>query len=818
MKNSYKTIVFLLILLISFTNVSAQLDERFGAAGVEGTTHLGQKGLKWYKDWQDSYLLANYPPPGKQKIWTVGKIDYRTDDLGMDYRWIILDLLENTNINFLQSFLNLCLTIVENGIIPNIDDYWETNIPALETSLEEMLNNFTFTGMKYRVKYRAKCKKTHITFQEELPEFELLVKEDGITFNTSLSVDWTTHIFVEAWVLNPNPFNWGYHWKDIGDADCDFKTTVNISGEIGIFGRGRDRHLQVKIITPDSRTKSDIDWSALGIDFTWADLSNSVENMIDEQIEKTFSDELNKEPITNPFYFVNYFKSLFTEDEVPTQGEILQRIFQGEKKHIQKVLSRRKFEGGYWTIGYEPNWFPLMEPEQYAKYFTNYYRFIKALDPEARVLGPSINLTEAIDNPGDIAFAMIPPFFLGMFSGIENELKDLINSYFQDADSKAWYSQFIESLPTDVSIDVNDFHIFPMKAENKTVEWDSIKILMDDMALFMRSTSRAKDVWVSEFGNSDWNRSENDAANLCRNFSQYFKSNTVGIKKWFWFLSRGHSPFYDLPLGLDPPFTALLDKNFSLTQIGTTYLNEADNTPPIVESAPTGDALSANLIKINIHFQWEEAKEFDTGISDYQLIINSEPHELIIFDQWLDNRLFYSIAGKPGQTYYARIRAKNGAGLISDWSDWSQGINSSASGEDDSMDFVIADSTESDRSVFQQHGNNNISQNPQYPETAAVNFNNLPDNFNLSQNCPNPFNSSTGINYQLPEDSFVIIKIYNGMGQEIKTLVNENKTAANYSINWNGRDNLGNPVVSGVYLYQIQAGNYFCCKKLILMK
>jgi len=93
-----------------------------------------------------------------------------------------------------------------------------------------------------------------------------------------------------------------------------------------------------------------------------------------------------------------------------------------------------------------------------------------------------------------------------------------------------------------------------------------------------------------------------------------------------------------------------------------------------------------------------------------------------------------------------------------------------------------------------------------------------PKYYVLNQNFPNPFNPTTSISYQLAEDTHVSIKIYNGLGQEIKTLVDENKTAASYSIYWDGRDNLGNPVVSGVYLYQIHAGNYFCCKKLILMK
>ena len=89
----------------------------------------------------------------------------------------------------------------------------------------------------------------------------------------------------------------------------------------------------------------------------------------------------------------------------------------------------------------------------------------------------------------------------------------------------------------------------------------------------------------------------------------------------------------------------------------------------------------------------------------------------------------------------------------------------------------------------------------------------LPSKFSLSQNYPNPFNPVTTINYSIPAESFVTIKIYNSIGQEITSLVNENKSSGNYSVNFNG----GN-LSSGVYFYRMQAGSFVSTKKFVLMK
>ncbi len=103
--------------------------------------------------------------------------------------------------------------------------------------------------------------------------------------------------------------------------------------------------------------------------------------------------------------------------------------------------------------------------------------------------------------------------------------------------------------------------------------------------------------------------------------------------------------------------------------------------------------------------------------------------------------------------------------------------------------------------------------------TSASEFNyELPKNFHLRQNYPNPFNPSTTIEYQVSKQMNVKIDIYNSNGELIKELLDEEKNDGNYSVVWNGRDDKGNLVASGTYLYQIQTGDFVQEKKMILLK
>jgi len=94
----------------------------------------------------------------------------------------------------------------------------------------------------------------------------------------------------------------------------------------------------------------------------------------------------------------------------------------------------------------------------------------------------------------------------------------------------------------------------------------------------------------------------------------------------------------------------------------------------------------------------------------------------------------------------------------------------------------------------------------------------LPEDFQLSQNFPNPFNPRTVIRYQLPEASDVKLVIYNTAGQLVRTLATGKMAAGKYSVTWDATDDRGARVASGVYLYRLQAGDYVSQKKLLLMK
>ncbi|HRE10906.1 MAG TPA: PQQ-dependent sugar dehydrogenase [Ignavibacteria bacterium] len=99
------------------------------------------------------------------------------------------------------------------------------------------------------------------------------------------------------------------------------------------------------------------------------------------------------------------------------------------------------------------------------------------------------------------------------------------------------------------------------------------------------------------------------------------------------------------------------------------------------------------------------------------------------------------------------------------------------------------------------------------PEPNAIGNNNNPVNFSLSQNYPNPFNPVTSIKYEIAQNGFVTLKIFNVLGMEISTLVNQTKRQGTHEVTWNASD-----FPSGVYFYELSAGEFKQRKKMILIK
>ena len=94
----------------------------------------------------------------------------------------------------------------------------------------------------------------------------------------------------------------------------------------------------------------------------------------------------------------------------------------------------------------------------------------------------------------------------------------------------------------------------------------------------------------------------------------------------------------------------------------------------------------------------------------------------------------------------------------------------------------------------------------------------MPTEFALHQNYPNPFNPITTLRYELPENGLVNITIYDMLGRKVKTLVNQTQDAGYRSVVWDATNDYGKLVSAGIYLYQIQAGEYMQTKKMVLLK
>ena len=100
-----------------------------------------------------------------------------------------------------------------------------------------------------------------------------------------------------------------------------------------------------------------------------------------------------------------------------------------------------------------------------------------------------------------------------------------------------------------------------------------------------------------------------------------------------------------------------------------------------------------------------------------------------------------------------------------------------------------------------------------YTDAAEVDVGLAPRVFNLSQNYPNPFNPATTLRFSVADARFVTLKVFDILGREVATLVNEQLRPGNYSIQWNGSS-----LASGVYFYRIEAGNFRQTKKMLLQK
>ncbi|MGH1363750.1 MAG: FlgD immunoglobulin-like domain containing protein [Calditrichia bacterium] len=116
--------------------------------------------------------------------------------------------------------------------------------------------------------------------------------------------------------------------------------------------------------------------------------------------------------------------------------------------------------------------------------------------------------------------------------------------------------------------------------------------------------------------------------------------------------------------------------------------------------------------------------------------------------------------------------------------------------------------------VFDMQGNSTIC-DPVYTTLSTI----APQDFQLEQNYPNPFNPTTTIRFGVAaEQTFVSLKVYDISGREVRTLINEQVSAGQFAIEWDGKNNSGQEVAGGIYLYRLTAGNFVQTRKMTFLK
>jgi hypothetical protein len=385
------------------------------------------------------------------------------------------------------------------------------------------------------------------------------------------------------------------------------------------------------------------------------------------------------------FHFESYLSTFFFDGKpLPTQQEIIDRVFADEKKWIEEKIIDGGQIGARWEIGNEPNWFPLMRPEQYAALYARYDNLIKGLDPSAQCMVGGLFLNEAVDNPRDIVAMMIPEFF-GIF---RNELARFVSQSLFSTSTVAWYETFLAALPKDVKVDIGNFHLYPMRAAGTAFRLAEVQPHIEKLAASFTAHGTSE-IWVTEFGNIDWRRSEQEAAELCWQLSNYFIENKAGITRWFWSRSRGYDRRFDAIA--QKPLSALLAADGkTLTTIGQYYQFASD----------------------------------------------------------LNER---------------RKRAGS-------------------------------------------------------PFASPV----LPQKLALSPSYPNPFavskNAQARIPYALPAESEVRLQVYDVLGRLTREILRARQTAGTHEAFWDGRNELGGPVTSGIYFVVLNAGTQIKTQKIIVTR
>jgi hypothetical protein len=202
-------------------------------------------------------------------------------------------------------------------------------------------------------------------------------------------------------------------------------------------------------------------------------------------------------------------------------------------------------------------------------------------------------------------------------------------------------------------------------------------------------------------------------------------------------------------------------------------------------------------------------------ITQYQLISGTNYYPRLTWS--LNNEP--DVRGNSEDAYKIerRTRPLNGS-----WSNWST-LTYLSGATSSYIDYSIANAGSGDREAEYRITAIDVGENTSSTQSVIIEYgqnildkmkiNGIVSDYTLDQNYPNPFNPSTKISYSIKEEGLVMIKVYDILGKEIATLVNESKPAGYYEAEFNASQ-----LPSGMYIYKIQAGNFTDVKKMLLTK
>ena len=193
--------------------------------------------------------------------------------------------------------------------------------------------------------------------------------------------------------------------------------------------------------------------------------------------------------------------------------------------------------------------------------------------------------------------------------------------------------------------------------------------------------------------------------------------------------------------------------------------------------------------------------------SNAMQLLSNEVDDYVKVMAYSTNRAQTAGDGEEGTLYYITFKAANGhASLPATISFWLDDVSLPGTSLAPDLLDVSCGYPDSDNPIVFNTSEMGIGE-----ET-------LPTQFSLAQNYPNPINPTTRISFDLPEQAHATMVIYNLLGQQVKVLANDFMNAGRHLIDWNGLDTHGNSVASGVYFYELRAGNFVSKKKMLLLR